>query len=62
MVTGWQVTPHHRDPVTAGLAGAASRQQPQPPEPVIANGRTQPVRLRRATARAVDGARITKIR
>jgi hypothetical protein len=31
MVTGCQVTPHHRDPVTVGLAGAASGQQPQLP-------------------------------
>ena len=25
MVAGWQVNPHHRDPVIAGLARAASR-------------------------------------
>jgi len=31
MVTGWQVTPHHQDPVTAGLTCTAGRQQPEPP-------------------------------
>jgi hypothetical protein len=31
MVTGWQMTPPHRDQVTAGLARAAGRQQPQLP-------------------------------
>jgi hypothetical protein len=31
MVKGWQVTPHHRDQVTAGLTRAAGRQQPQFP-------------------------------
>ena len=31
MVKGWQVTPPHRDQVTAGLTRAAGRQQPQFP-------------------------------
>ncbi len=31
MVTDCQVSPHHRDPVTAGLARAAGGQQPQFP-------------------------------
>ena len=31
MLEGRQVKPHHRDPVTAGLARAASGQQPQLP-------------------------------
>src|SRR6478609_5349339 len=31
MVKGWQVTPPHRDQVTAGLKRAAGRQQPQFP-------------------------------
>ena len=51
MVTGRQVTPHHHNQVTAGLTGAASRQQPQFPGAVIANGRTQPVRVRQGQAR-----------
>jgi hypothetical protein len=31
MITGGQVTPDHRDPVTSGLARAAGGQQPQFP-------------------------------
>jgi hypothetical protein len=27
MVTGWQVTPHHLDPVNTGLTRTASRQR-----------------------------------
>jgi len=58
MVTGGQVIPHHQDPVTGGLARAASRQQAQPdaPLPAARSSRHQ------ATARTVNGARITKIR
>jgi hypothetical protein len=57
MVNARQVTPHHRDPVTAGPARAAGRQQPRRPEPVIANDATS----RSDSARA-SAARITKIR
>jgi hypothetical protein len=42
IVKGWQVKPHHRDPVTAGRVRAAGREQPRLPSHEVTDGRPVP--------------------